>query len=49
MAPPSRELLLRHILAELKADARVAAVWLTGSIGRGEDDAWSDLDLHVAI
>ena len=34
---------------DLEADARVAAAWLTGSIGRGEDDAWSDLDLHIAV
>jgi predicted nucleotidyltransferase len=49
MGAPAREPLLRHIVEELRADARVAAAWLTGSIGRGEADAWSDLDLHVAI
>jgi len=49
MSPPDREPLLRRIVETLRADERVAAAWLTGSIGRGEDDAWSDLDLHVAI
>jgi predicted nucleotidyltransferase len=33
----------------LTADPRVRAVWLSGSFGRGEADAWSDLDLHVAV
>ncbi len=49
MSPPDREPLLRRIVEALAADERVAGAWLTGSIGRGEDDAWSDLDLHVAI
>ncbi|MBV9577980.1 MAG: nucleotidyltransferase domain-containing protein [Chloroflexi bacterium] len=49
MAIPDREPLLQHIVRELRSDARVVAAWLTGSIGRGEDDAWSDLDLHVAV
>jgi predicted nucleotidyltransferase len=46
---PSREPLLTRIVEHLEADARVAAGWVAGSIGRGEDDAWSDLDLHVAV
>jgi predicted nucleotidyltransferase len=49
MAAPDRNPLLRRIVAELEADERVAAAWLAGSIGRGEDDPWSDLDLHVAV
>ena len=49
MCPPDRDPLQRRILRELDADPRVAAAWLSGSFGRGEDDAWSDLDLHVAI
>jgi predicted nucleotidyltransferase len=49
MSAPDREPLLRRIAEQLEVDARVAAAWLTGSIGRGEDDAWSDLDLHVAV
>lgn len=49
MGPSPREPLLRRIVETLEADPRVAAAWLMGSIGRGEDDAWSDLDLHIAI
>jgi predicted nucleotidyltransferase len=44
-----RDELLDRILRALEADPRVAAVWLSGSFGRSEDDAWSDLDLHVAV
>ena len=46
---PAREPLLRRIVDQLEADDRVTAAWLAGSIGRGEDDALSDLDLHVAV
>jgi predicted nucleotidyltransferase len=49
MPASGREILLRRIVQELTADSRVAAAWLTGSIGRGEADSWSDFDLHVAI
>jgi predicted nucleotidyltransferase len=37
-----------RLVAALRADPRVAAVWLSGAHGRGEDDEWSDFDLHVA-
>jgi hypothetical protein len=33
----------------LDDDPRVLAAWLDGSFGRGVDDAWSDLDLHLVI
>ena len=40
---------LARIVERLTGDDRVVAVWLTGSFGRNEDDAWSDYDLHLAI
>lgn len=49
MDAAKRYALQARIIQVLRADTRVAAAWLTGSIGRGEADAWSDLDLHVAI
>jgi predicted nucleotidyltransferase len=49
MRAPAREPLLTRVVEQLEADTRVAGAWLGGSIGRGEDDAWSDLDLHVAV
>lgn len=44
-----RDEILALIVDRVCQDERVVAVWLTGSFGRGEDDAWSDLDLHLAI
>jgi predicted nucleotidyltransferase len=44
-----RDRLVRRIAAALTADPRVTSAWLSGSFGRGDADAWSDLDLHVAI
>ena len=33
----------------LEADPRVAACWLEGSFAAGTADAWSDVDMHVAV
>jgi hypothetical protein len=44
-----REDLLQRIQASLEADERVVAAWLFGSLGRGEEDALSDLDLWVLL
>jgi predicted nucleotidyltransferase len=44
-----RDDLLERIVDVLQADPRVVAAWLSGSFGRAVEDAWSDLDLHVAI
>jgi hypothetical protein len=33
----------------LRADDRVRALWLTGSLAAGTGDAWSDVDLRAAI
>lgn len=45
----ARDAILARIVDSVAPDEDVVAVWLTGSVGRGEDDAWSDLDLHLAI
>lgn len=44
-----RDELLTRIVAVLATDPRVGTAWLSGSFGRGEEDAWADLDLHVAV
>jgi hypothetical protein len=44
-----RDALLDRIKSALSADERVLGAWLSGSFGRGEDDEWSDYDLHVAV
>jgi hypothetical protein len=41
--------LLRRTVATLEADGRVVAAWLAGSFGRGEEDAYSDLDLVAVV
>lgn len=33
----------------LRADQRALGCWLAGSLGRGDGDEWSDLDLLVAV
>ena len=48
MAPGYARLFERS-LAVLAADDRVRAVWLSGSVARGEADAASDLDLIVTV
>lgn len=45
----SRETLLAEIVQTLSADERFVAAWLTGSFGRNEADAISDLDLSVVV
>jgi hypothetical protein len=42
--PEARE----HWLTETVAGMQARAVWLTGSLGRGQADEWSDVDLIVA-
>lgn len=41
--------LLRRIVTVLESDHRAAALWLSGSLGRGVADAGSDLDLIVTV
>ena len=43
-----RDMLLDKLLVALSRDARVAAVWLDGSLARGAGDEHSDVDLVVA-
>lgn len=45
----TRDALLRHIVEVLQGDGRIVAAWLAGSLAIGTADAWSDVDLHVAV
>ncbi len=45
----SRENLQAEITQKLSADPRFVAAWLTGSVGRGEADEVSDLDVTVVV
>ncbi len=44
-----RDALFVRILETLRADHRFIAAWLTGSLGRGDEDALSDLDIYAVI
>lgn len=44
-----RAALLERVVAVLRADARFVAAWLIGSFGRGEEDAYSDLDIVAVV
>lgn len=44
-----RDRVLRDLVAALRDDARIAAAWLGGSLGRGVGDALSDIDLTVVV
>lgn len=41
------EVLQARIVGELRDDERVGRIWLGGSLGRGEGDALSDIDLVI--
>src|SRR3984957_12476162 len=45
--PRLRDRLLDEVLGLLEADPAVAGVALVGSLGRGEEDNWSDIDLFI--
>ena len=38
-----------QLATALSQDSRVRAVWLEGSLGRGQGDRHSDVDLHIAL
>jgi predicted nucleotidyltransferase len=44
-----RDDILNRILDRLEGDERILAAWLSGSTGRGTDDDWSDIDLHISV
>jgi hypothetical protein len=47
--PPGYRDLFRRLLAAVRADDRVRAMWLSGSLGRGAADAGSDLDVVLRV
>jgi predicted nucleotidyltransferase len=47
--PVLQRQLIERATAVLAADDRVLAAWLEGSFARATEDAWSDIDLHIAV
>ncbi|MET3527089.1 nucleotidyltransferase domain-containing protein [Phenylobacterium koreense] len=41
--------LANQLVAVLGEDPRIRSVWLSGSLGRGAGDAWSDVDLTIVV
>jgi hypothetical protein len=44
-----RDALLRQIVKTLEKDSRLVAAWLFGSLGRGDADKLSDIDLWLVV
>ena len=44
-----REALLARLVEIAKADRRIAAVWVQGSLARNDHDPYSDIDAYIAI
>ena len=49
MPTMAQQNLIDGIFQVLKADTRVQAAWLSGSLGRGEGDEYSDVDVLVLV
>jgi len=47
--PAGYRALFDRVAAAARADSRVRALWVSGSLARGDADAYSDLDLVAAI
>lgn len=41
--------LIDQLTAALSQDRRIRALWLSGSLGKGQGDAWSDVDLTAMV
>jgi hypothetical protein len=44
---PDQQSLLEALETALRSDVRIASAWLTGSLGSGRGDAWSDIDITL--
>ncbi|NHI20703.1 nucleotidyltransferase domain-containing protein [Phycicoccus endophyticus] len=47
--PPALRPAVRRLASACRDEERVLAAWLGGSLARGHGDAWSDVDLHLAV
>jgi len=47
--PDGQNNVIARLPEVLQLDDRILAAWLEGSFARGTADAWSDVDLHVAV
>ncbi|CAH0292868.1 hypothetical protein SRABI84_04260 [Peribacillus simplex] len=47
--PKQRDILLENAFKDLSADTDVLAIYLAGSLAKGNDDNYSDIDLHTIV
>ncbi|MRG87168.1 nucleotidyltransferase domain-containing protein [Salinibacillus xinjiangensis] len=47
--PQHREQLLENVLDDLTKDPNVLGIYLGGSLAKGNDDQYSDIDLHIIV
>ena len=48
-ATAAQKALLERLIQVLEGDERVESAWLSGSFGRGDGDAWSDIDITAVV
>jgi len=46
---PDQHTLLEALETALQAEARIGSAWLTGSLGAGRGDPWSDVDITLVV
>ena len=46
---PDQQSLLEALETALRPDTRIDSAWLTGSLGAGRGDAWSDIDITLVV
>jgi predicted nucleotidyltransferase len=46
---PEQQSLLDQLVTALRPDDRIGSAWLTGSLGAGRGDAWSDIDITLVV
>lgn len=49
MTTSEQQLIIDRTMAVIGADPRVASLWLSGSLGAGSGDQWSDVDFVVGV
>ena len=46
---PRQHDLLRRLLLQFETVTWIQAIWLSGSLARGDADRWSNVNLHVLV
>src|SRR4051794_20008559 len=49
MTTPAHTAMIERLREVLTADERIQSAWLSGSLGKGTGDAWSDVDVTCVV